>query len=120
MTSRTRTAPVPHPERALAMAAALADAGAAAASVQLIDLEGDLPTEPGIAFPREVTTRRSTSCSVLAPLRLSLFAAGADCTPYDGELRGYVAAVGVACGSGSGQQPERRARISWGRAPGRR
>ncbi|MEU3406035.1 polyprenyl synthetase family protein [Streptomyces sp. NPDC006670] len=84
------------PDRALAMAAVHADTAAATVAGQLLDLERDFHPEPDIELLHEVTEYKSTRYSVLAPLRLGLLAAGADLAPYDGELRRYATALGIA------------------------
>ncbi|KIF04789.1 polyprenyl synthetase [Streptomyces sp. RSD-27] len=84
------------PDRALAMAAVHADTAAATVAGQLLDLERDFHPAPDTELLHEVTEYKSTRYSVLAPLRLGLLAAGADLAPYDGELRRYATALGIA------------------------
>lgn len=83
-------------DRVLAMAAVHADTAAATVTGQMIDLERDFHPAPGTEFLHAVTEFKSTRYSVLAPLRLGLLAAGADLAPYDGELRAYATALGIA------------------------
>ncbi|WP_405982833.1 polyprenyl synthetase family protein [Streptomyces sp. NBC_00158] len=89
------TSPLPA-DRVLAMAAVHADTAAATITGQMIDLERDFRTAPDTEFLHEVTEYKSTRYSVLAPLRLGLLAAGGDLAPYDGELRTYATALGIA------------------------
>jgi len=84
------------PARALAMAAVHADAGATTVTGQILDLERDFHPAPDAELLHTVTEYKSTRYSVLAPLRLGLLAAGADLAPYDGELRAYAGALGIA------------------------
>ncbi|WP_030203730.1 polyprenyl synthetase family protein [Streptomyces sp. NRRL S-87] len=83
-------------DRVLAMAAVHADTGAVTVTGQMIDLERDFHAAPDVEFLHEVTEYKSTRYSVLAPLRLGLLAAGTDIAPYDGELRAYAGALGIA------------------------
>ncbi|NUS55271.1 MAG: polyprenyl synthetase family protein [Streptomycetaceae bacterium] len=84
------------PGRAAAMAAVQADVGAAAVLGQFLDLERDFGPAPDLDLLHAVTEFKSTRYSVLAPLRLGLLAAGVDPAPYDGELRRYASALGIA------------------------
>ncbi|GCD92940.1 polyprenyl synthetase [Embleya hyalina] len=84
------------PARVPAMAAVPAEAGAAMVSGQILDLERDFCPAADIGFLHTVTEYKSTRYSVLAPLRLGLLATGADIAPYEGELRAYATAVGIA------------------------
>ncbi|MGR6999264.1 polyprenyl synthetase family protein [Yinghuangia aomiensis] len=84
------------PDRAAAMAAVQADVGAAAVLGQFLDLERDFGPAPDLDLLHAVTEFKSTRYSVLAPLRLGLLAAGVDPAPYDGELRRYASALGIA------------------------
>lgn len=84
------------PACALEMAAVHAGAAAETVTGQILDLERDFHPEPDLELLHAVTEFKSTRYSVLAPLRLGLLAAGADPAPYEGELRAYATALGIA------------------------
>ncbi|MFJ8045990.1 polyprenyl synthetase family protein [Kitasatospora sp. NPDC096147] len=93
---RVLAAAEPPPERGAAMTAELAGVGATTVLGQFLDLERDFGPVPGTDFLHAVTEYKTTRYSLLTPLRLGLLAARVDPAPYDGELRRYATALGIA------------------------